>query len=65
MVLVVITRTRLYGVHEAKILEGEHKNRSAALIVDPNNNRRLLYNGLLVQAEIVRSQGQHIDLLLK
>ncbi|QEI03560.1 hypothetical protein [Spodoptera cosmioides nucleopolyhedrovirus] len=67
MVMIMITRTSLNGIHEAVVLEGELKDCTAALIAPPNNSighrRRLIYKGLVLEAVILRHNGPHIDLI--
>lgn len=61
----MITQTRLNGIHEAVVLEGELKDCTAALIAPPTvNHRRLIYNGLILEAIVLRHDGPHIDLIL-
>ncbi|AXU41720.1 ORF125 [Spodoptera eridania nucleopolyhedrovirus] len=66
MVMIMITQTRLNGIHEAVVLEGELKDCTAALIAPTtvNNHRRLIYNGLILEAIVLRHDGPHIDLIL-
>jgi hypothetical protein len=66
MVMIMITQTRLNGIHEAVVLEGELKDCTAALITPPahHHRRRLIYNGLVLEAIILRHDGPHIDLIL-
>lgn len=63
MVNVIVTQTRLYGVHEVKIMEGEHKNCYAALIVD-SRAKCLIYKGLILNAKVLRVHGSFIDMVL-
>nr|ACA02680.1 unknown [Spodoptera frugiperda multiple nucleopolyhedrovirus]QWS70925.1 hypothetical protein [Spodoptera frugiperda multiple nucleopolyhedrovirus] len=65
MVMVKVTKTRLNGIHEAIVMEGQLKNYTAALIVPPTtSHRRLIYEGLILEAIIIRHNGPHVDLLL-
>ncbi|ACI28842.1 agip141 [Agrotis ipsilon multiple nucleopolyhedrovirus] len=61
MVRVVVKATRLYGIHEVTILEGEHKHCTAALISRPNMR---IYDGLVLDATIVRKEGPFIDMVI-
>lgn len=63
MVMVIVTNARLYGIHEVTIVEGEYKHCTAALIVQPNSSR-LIYNGLKLDAVIIRQNGSFIDLIV-
>ncbi|AIZ48688.1 asb131 [Agrotis segetum nucleopolyhedrovirus B] len=62
MVRVMVKLTRLYGIHEVTILEGEHKHCTAALITTRPNMR--IYNGLILDATIVRKEGLFIDMVV-
>ncbi|CDG72463.1 Unknown (Maco150) [Spodoptera exigua multiple nucleopolyhedrovirus] len=65
VVMIMITQTRLNGIHEAVVLDGEFKDCTAALITPPaHSHRRLIYNGLVLQAIVLRHDGPHIDLIL-
>ncbi|ACH88666.1 hypothetical protein HaMNV_gp144 [Helicoverpa armigera multiple nucleopolyhedrovirus] len=61
-VVAIITRARICGLHEATIVG--HEAHSAILIVTPNSGR-IIYDGLRVNARIIRKHHMFIDLLLE
>lgn len=61
--MVQIVKTKLCGIHEVLILEGQYKHFKGVLIVPPTSNR-IIYNGLRLHATILRHQGEHIDFVL-
>nr|QGX02396.1 maco-A 151 [Mamestra configurata nucleopolyhedrovirus A]WRQ96387.1 maco-A 151 [Mamestra configurata nucleopolyhedrovirus A]WRQ96556.1 maco-A 151 [Mamestra configurata nucleopolyhedrovirus A] len=61
-VVAIITRARICGLHEATVVG--YETHSAILIVAPNSGR-IIYDGLQVNARIIRQHLMFIDLMLE
>ena len=65
--MIIVTKTRLNGIHEAVVLDGEFKDRPVALIVPSSEDRRrhhIIYEGLVMEAILLRHDGLHIDVTI-
>ncbi|WBB27323.1 hypothetical protein [Mythimna sequax nucleopolyhedrovirus] len=61
-VVAIVTRARICGLHEVTLVG--YEAHSAILIVAPRSSK-IIYNGLRVNARIVRRHNMFIDLVLE